>query len=388
MRHPLSHIFRLFHSLPLFACILVGSGLCAYAQPDPLIGLVIPPPGGEGYSGALQSGGNFADGAASLYYNPATLAELGRATETRLQTAYSFQSLLPEVDDSDLNQNFWAVSAELPSLDGFDIGVGFFRNEINEGRSPPTFFNDSETETYVPHETVYALGLGVRLGVPISVGGTVKFDDSHLGPAVDTLGLFHNQKSQSWAFDLGILASPVLCAPAKWNLPFGELSPSVGLVFQNLGPRAFFGLGDTSVPLPSQFNLSFGSDLQLFDFADLKIGEERDYSTWETYYVEPVVTYGYSLGILCYRFSQSLLTDPHGERREIFYANAFELNVLQLRRFLKRVRTQDFRTPSKNLIENIPARTNLRFTFGVRKIHADDDGIREGQTAYYFNFSL
>src|SRR5687768_17203722 len=82
-----------------------------------IVTLVMPPPGGEGYS-ILQSGGMFADGANATYYNPALLADLERQTGAQVHYSLSHQNLLPALGLSDLNNVYWGVAAVAPDPKG------------------------------------------------------------------------------------------------------------------------------------------------------------------------------------------------------------------------------------------------------------------------------
>ncbi len=97
-----------------------------------VVTLVMPPPGGEGYS-ALQAGESLPEGAASLYY-PALLAELQRSTGSQLFYTHSRQQLLPLINLADLYQDFWSVAGVVADPSGgTDMGVGFFRNKVSFG---------------------------------------------------------------------------------------------------------------------------------------------------------------------------------------------------------------------------------------------------------------
>ena len=65
---------------PIFrsaALTLLSAALASAQGGSAIITLIMPPPGGEGFS-MLQDGGPFANGAVAAYYNPALLADLTR----------------------------------------------------------------------------------------------------------------------------------------------------------------------------------------------------------------------------------------------------------------------------------------------------------------------
>ena len=144
-------------ALRLLGLLLAWSGVAAMAQGgSAIITLVMPPPGGAGYS-SLQSGAAFPDGAASLYYNPATLPEISRATGSQINFTHSDQYLLPVLGIQDLSQTFWAITGVIPDPTfGTDVGIGFFRNSVHFGQSENIDANNQQLGTFFnPNETVY-----------------------------------------------------------------------------------------------------------------------------------------------------------------------------------------------------------------------------------------
>jgi hypothetical protein len=367
------------------AAALLFAWACSWAQSSAIVSLILPPPGGDGYA-ALQAGGAFPTGAASMYYNPALLAELERSTGSQVHFSQSWQDILPVLNIKDLDQAFWGLALAAPDPRGFDVGVGFFRNRAHFGTLGP----DSDL---LPGESVQALGLGLRLGLPISVGGTAKFYHSRFRPGDEGY-------SYGWAFDLGLLVQPRIYPLGFWNLRSLELIPALGITQQNLGPDATYSSLERSDPLPTTLRHSLGITLRFADLVEFSAGEDlelenhwRADASWEANAVR-----GFSIHALGYRFSQSFLDDPTGGRSERHTAHAFEFNLAQVFRLTRRLQDLDFASPSKKLDRRHPIgtvsalglryRANPRLVFGTREIEARDFGIRQGQKALFWSLSL
>jgi hypothetical protein len=365
-----------------------------------VITLVMPPPGGDGYN-ALQTGGAFSTGAASLYYNPALLAELHRATGSQVHLAHSRQDLLPGLGLSDLNQNFTGLSFVLADgKNGFDMGVGFFRNHVNFGESLVSG-EDTAESSFKAGESVYGLGLGLRLGGPLSVGGTVKYYDSHLSPGARAIG---------FAFDLGILALQRVEPLVALDFRSLEVTPSMGYSWLNHGPDAWYVEPSQSDPIPRYERASMGLQIRLLDAVEIAWGKDWEKETHRRASREvPVVsTYGYTYSVLGYRYYEGKLDDPLGGRIEThaskpLYAlgevriHALEFNMLQVWRVWRRAKELDYRSSSEAMEAGYPFkmtrvlgvswRMNPQLTIGKRVIR-ESGSIREGQEALYWSVSL
>lgn len=383
--------------LPSSTLWLVGLAVAsAQAQGgSAVVTLVIPPPGGEGYS-ILQSGGMFADGATSTYYNPALLANLERHTGAQLHYSLSGQDLLPALNLSDLHHDFQGVAAVAPDPEaGTDLGVGFYRNHVDFGENEQTDADGNVVSRYQSTEDVYGLGLGIRLGLPVSLGLSAKYIDSRLakGPGVDgTL--------QSFAFDIGAVASPSWVAPAAWGLPSAELTPSFSLAVKNLGPDVFYVDPAQADPIPRTFFIGSGLRLQLMDLLEITTGyaEDREVTRRSDWSVDPVAVKGFSVALAFYRYSAGWLDDPAGKRDEKHVGHSVELDLRRLFRLLGRWHRNDFQSPSAAFdapypfvpvtFLGAPYRANPRLSFGTREIQSRDGGIRHGQEAFFITLSL
>jgi hypothetical protein len=390
---PGSRTLRFLGALLLAACgTAVAQGGAA------VITLVMPPPGGDGYS-ALQTGGAHPSGAAGLYYNPALLPELERATGSQLHFTSSAQNLLPALQEPDLRQEFWAAAAVLPLDRGLTAGVGFFRNHVSFG---PNFGEDSG---HMASEAVNALGAGLRLELPlpqnvlsflragISAGGSIKQYDSRLSRGDDG-------RAYGLAFDLGLFADTRI-------FPLGGVAVRSlaadffgGVAWQNLGPDVSYADPGQTDPLPEQRRTSLGLTVRFADAVEASLGRDWEHDTHRRAAADdPAVrTYGYSASILGYRKGKALLVDPSGGRREIHRSRSFEISLLQIHRLLQRVRLRDVTSASEKLDEGylfgttsvfgIPFRANPRFVIGERRIDGRDGGIRDGQKATYWSVAL
>ncbi len=358
-----------------------------------IITLVMPPPGGAGYS-SLQSGAAFPDGAASLYYNPATLPEISRATGSQIHFTHSDQNLLPVLGIQDLSQTFWAITGVIPDpAFGTDIGIGFFRNSVHFGQSENVDANNQRLGTFFnPNESVYGLGLGIRLGVPISLGGTIKFIDSHLreNSAYD---------AKSWAFDFGLLIDPKFQPFKPMGMSSIEFVPSLGMSCKNIGPRVFYMESEQSDPIPTTYVGAVGLTLHVADILEFETGRDMDHEiTSRTNMSDPGVTNsGFSVSILGYRYSTGWLEDPLGKRRERHISRCLDINALSLYRLGRRFLTGDFLGAREKLeggypfletkVLGVAFRANPHLTAGWRRIHSRD-GIREGQKSMFINIAL
>src|SRR5690606_6444213 len=103
---------------------------------------------------------------------------------------------------------------------GTDLGIGLFHNRVRFGRD---ILEDSTT--FLPTESVTGLSLGIRLGLPVSLGLGTKYYDSRLRPG-DALEP-EAGRSRGFALDLGLLVNPRFVAPAAWKLPYVEVMPAL-----------------------------------------------------------------------------------------------------------------------------------------------------------------
>lgn len=389
--------------------ILVPALFCAaaagaFAQGGgAIITLVMPPPAGDGYS-ALQSGGAVPAGAASVYYNPALLSGLQQATGSQIHFAHSEQALLPALDlPDDMRQDFTGVSFVIPGSRGFDFGVGLYRNRIDFGPNLAAS-GDSGAAPFGALETVHGLGFGLRLGLPVSVGGAVKYYDSDLGSFVDSSGGSRRADATGWAFDLGILALHRFEPLAFRNFRSLAVTPSAGLTWANLGADAWYVDPDESDPLPQTLRTSLGLRLELLDVLEFTAGADWEKETFSRtrfsdWGEEPTRTRGYSVSVLGFRYFEGTLRDRSGGRHETHQSIfAYEFNALQAYRVWNRARKGDVNGSSASMEEGYPFRqvrilgvsyrANPRFEIGRREIRSYDNGIRDGQEAWYFSLSI
>lgn len=376
------------------AAIFIAALATASAQGgSAIITLVMPPPGGDGFS-ALQSGAALSQGAASLYYNPALLADLERSTGSQFFFTRSQQDLLPPLKLPDLYQKFKAGAFVAPDPEsGTDMAVGFFHNRVNFGRNTGRDAQGNLVWKGDSYETVYGAGVAIRLGIPISVGATAKFYDSHLAD-----GFGDAEPGVGWAFDLGVLANPRL-EPAGAGLPAIAITPSIALVVKNLGPDVFYQEALEADPIPTTYTMAMAIKAEAFDAIELVGGSDVD-QEWvrRSYDWTPVRNTGFSGLFMVYRYSTGWLTDISGKRFEKHMSHAMEFNLLRLHRLYRRLVLGDFTSPShameggflfaKTRLLGVPIRANPRFTLGRREIESNDGGLRNGQEAVFIGFSL
>ncbi len=383
-------------------CCLVMLGAClAHAQGgSAIITLTMPPPGGEGYS-MLQDGGLFADGAVSAYYNPALLADLERNTGSQLHFANSHQDLLPVLRFDDITHQFTGLAGLLPDpVHGTDLGVGFFRNHVEFGENP-VLNREGEIVDYLDsRETVWGAAVGLRLGMPVSLGVAAKFFDSYLTDYFLSSGERKRARASGWAFDIGMLANPRLSPAASLGLPWMEFAPSLSVSLKNMGSDAFYVDAEQADPLPRKLDLGFGIQARFFDAVDFEAAttQQKEIHRRASWGLAPVYINGYSISILCVRFSEAWLKDDVGKRDERHEGWALELDMLRLHRIWRRLATRDFTSPPAALdkgypfawtkVLGIPFRANPRLIFGRRKIDGRDKGVREGQEAVFMSLSL
>jgi hypothetical protein len=383
------HILRLLLAAGIASASADGGGGSA------IITLVMPPPGGDGYA-ALQAGGALAQGATSIYYNPALMAEMYRSTGSQLFFSQSRQNLLPVLGLKDLNQEFRSVAAVAPDpVSGTDVAVGFFRNHVNFGASTRTDAEGNVIDRFDSWETIYGAGIAVRLGIPISVGATAKFIDSHLAYGFDGLQAYYG-----WAFDAGVLANPKISPAARLGLPDMVFTPSIGLAVRNIGPDIFYKEVYQADPIPTTYSTAYGFKGEFFDLLEFEVGADLDHEwTHRSENWDQVRSLGYSGLFWVVRYSEGWLDDPLGNRFEKHVAKALEFNLLRWTRLRNRFATGDFKSPSRSMergfpfrdatVGGIPFRANPRFEIGIREIHSRGNGVREGQESkYYLNLSL
>lgn len=349
----------------------------------------------------LQDGGLFANGATASYYNPALLADLERQTGSQLHFTRSHQDLLPDLRLGDLYQRFQGLAMVLPdSAAGADLGVGFFQNYVSFGRSEQIDLQGNVVNTYRPDETVWGAAIGVRLGLPVSVGGAAKYYESRLAQGVSSGGERLDGTARNWAFDLGVLANPRLSPAASLGLPWFQVTPSFAASLRNLGPDAFYFDVAQADPIPMTLAYGLGIQAEALDLAGIQaaVTEEKEVHRRLGWGGEPVRRYGYSASILCFQVSEGWLDDDPGKRDEYHSGRALELDMLRMFRLGRRLITRDFRSPpaalekgfpfSRIQVLGIPFRANPRLILGRREIELRDSGIRDGQKANFIAFSL
>jgi hypothetical protein len=359
-----------------------------------IITLVMPPPGGDGFA-ALQSGAALSQGAASLYYNPALLADLERSAGSQLFYTHSDQDLLPSLKFPDLYQKFQAGALVAPDPEaGTDMAFGLFRNEVNFGHDTYRDADGNIEWQGNSYETVYGAGVAVRLGIPISVGATAKFYESHL--ADDLNGA---EPGVGWAFDIGVLANPRFEPSAGAGFPAIAITPSFALVVKNLGPDVFYREAWQADPIPTTYTRALGIKAEAFDALEFECGSDLDqYVGRNAGDADLSVSTGFSGLFLVYRYGTGWLTDVPGRRLENHVSHAMEFNLLRLHRLYRRLVLADFTSPSRTMdagflyaktrILGVPFRANPRFTLGWREIESFDGGIRNGQDAIFLGLSL
>jgi hypothetical protein len=368
--------------IPAFVCLAVS----AFAQGGAaILTLDMPPPGGEGYS-SLQSGGAFPTGATSLYYNPALLAELERSTGSQFHTAYAHQDW-PSGFFPGLSQTFSAASVVLPSLKGFDLGIGFFRNQLDYGQ---VLTQDSLNPTYHALENVYGLGAALRLGLPVSVGGTLKYYDSRLGPG-------ESARATGWAYDLGISANPHFRPLASQGIASLEAKPAAGAAVQNMGREAWYSTPSQSDPLPRAVRGSLGLETDFADLAKASIGHEWQWSNYSAR-ADAIRTFGVGLSLAGFRYGWAWLEDPSGGSSQRYETYQYEFDGLQSYRLWQRVKRRDFVSASEGLETGYPFkklrflgssyRFNPRFVIGRRVFREDSQDLRTAQKAWFVSLAL
>lgn len=353
----------------------------------------MPPPGGDGYN-ALQTGGAFAEDASSLYYNPAAVAGLERSTGSRFHTTYSRQDLLPEINISDFYQDFFGAAVIFADRKhGFDVGIELFRNHINFGKSPiisDSNSNQPPSSFFNSSEAVYGLGAAIRLGTPISIGGTLKFYDSRLSPG--DVG-----RATGLAFDWGILVNPTIHPLLQYGVKSLDITPSIGLSWLNLGDSVHYGSSSYHDPLPKTLRAAIGAQIRFFELAEFSMGRDAEVPLFVNESVRsPTITYGYSLGFFGLRWSEGKLEDPLGDRFERHYGVAYEFNLLQWHRLAARMQSGDLHSSTGELDTAHPypgvrlfgalRPVNPRVVVGRRWI--EGNGLRDDQKAWYFSLSL
>jgi hypothetical protein len=375
------------------ALALIAAVPGAFAQGgSAVITLVMPPPGGEGYT-ALQSGASLPQGAASMYYNPALLSDLERSTGSQIFFTSSRQTLLPVLNLDDLTHEFQGFAAVAPDPEGgTDMAIGVFRNHVNFGENSGTD-ESGAVRRFNSSETVYGLGTAIRLGIPVSVGATAKYYESHLADGIGGV-----EPGIGWAFDLGLLVNPRILPPIA-DFAAASFTPSLGLAVKNLGPDVFYKEAWQSDPIPRTYTAALGMKLDAFDMLELEwersLDEERVRSDakWD-----PVRVTGVSGMFLIYRMSVGWLEDESGHRSETHVSQTLEFDMLRLHRMLRRISLTDYASAPramdagypfrKTRVWGIPFRANPRLAIGTRKIQSHDGGIRDGQRAFSLAFSL
>jgi hypothetical protein len=244
----------------------------------------------------------------------------------------------------------------------------------------------------------------MRLGLPISVGGAVKYYDSDFGRFVDTSGGSRDVRATGWAFDLGVLALHRFEPLAFQNFRSLAVTPSAGVTWANLGADAWYADPDEADPLPQTLRTSLGLRIDLLDVVELSIGKDWEketfsrtgFSRWDE---EPTRTEGYSVSVLGFRYFEGTLRDRSGGRRETHQSVfAYEFNALQVYRVWTRARKSDVTGSSESMEAGYPFRqlrvlgvtyrANPRFEIGRREIRSYDNGLRDGQKAWYWSLSL
>lgn len=373
--------------------LLLAGAVSALAQGgSAVITLVMPPPGSEGLS--VLGFGGFADGATSAYYNPALLADLERSTGSQLHFIAGSQALLPVLALPDLRQDFQGLAAVFPDHPGgTDLGVGWYRNSVAFGHND----NPATGLSILSDETVTALALGLRLGIPASLGASAKFYESRLSPD-DPASPGLDGTARGLAFDVGLLINPRLSPPRSWAVPYLELVPSLNLALRNLGPDAFYQDALDADPIPTTLAVGAGLGARLADYLEVGWAWSQEAETHRRAAPGVVDYRGYSVGSLFYRFSQGWLDDDGGKRRERHTAHALEADMLRAFRFLNRLRRGDFRSPSRAFDEGFAFapvrvlgndyRANPRVSLGRRRIDSRDRGIRQDQESWFIALSL
>gem|GEM_PF-6717383 len=284
----------------------------------------------------------------------------------------------------DLRQEFDAVSGVLTdSKEGFDLGFGLFRNRVNFGTNQQTDQNGQPTEAiFDSYETSYALGMGVRLGMPVSLGGTFKFYDSRLAQ-----GLGANGKSQGWAFDIGFLIDPDFHPLDPAGISSLEFKPSLGMLYQNIGPDNFYNEALQADPIPTTYRIGLCLTFSLADLLEIRASNdlEKEIPRWDFSADQQVVTTEYSLDFLGYRYAFGELSDPGGKRLEESFSNGINLNALRLWRIWHRIQTGDFKSAGESLEKGFPFPA---LSFGTRVIHSRDNGTRDQQKSFFLALSL
>lgn len=343
------------------AVVVLGAAAMAGAQGGKPLVLAMPPPGGDGH-GALQSGTALASGVAGAWYNPALLANLGKATGAYIHFASAVQDLSPGGE-----QNFSGAAVVYPGI-GTDLGIAVYRN-----------WTDAGDVVFPDEESVYGLAAGVGLGRIVNVGLAAKYYQSEIGMG----------EAKGWAFDVGLAASkrhrPVGGVPAF------EVTPSVGIALRNLGADVWYVDPEVSDPLPRAWSNGLGLKVDYADAVQITLAydlehEVHRHAEWSDPWQK---TYGYTASLLGFRYGQSWLRDPVGERFERHVMREFEFNFQRWMKVWERVASGDYRSASTESVARIPGtnlRANPRIVVGKREIASGD--VRAGLEGWYFSLSL
>jgi hypothetical protein len=329
------------------------------------------------------------------------LADLERQTGSQLHFTRSKQDLLPILRYNDLYHSYTGFAMALPSAGiGDDLGIGYFQSYVSFGRRAMTDANGEVIDSYVPNEVVHGLGAGLRLFGPLSVGVSAKYFESILARSRTSAGEEIDATVRSWAFDAGILLNPRITPAPGWSYPWMEMMPSFGFAIRNLGPDVFYVEADQADPIPTAADLSLGFQVRVADLLEGSVAAVREAEIHRraSFDEAEVMTLGYSVKALFFRFSEGHLDDTRGKRDERHRGYALELDMLNIFRFLQRLERWDWASPPSALEARFPFgrtrflgqpfRANPRFVFGRRWIDSRNRGIRDGQDAWFFGFSL
>lgn len=167
-----------------------------------------------------------ADGAESMFWNPAGLSHL--ESTARSEAALGYDALLETMYSGSVS-----YATPLPNRRGvFGAAFEYFSQDSIQGYDP----RGDRTSPFTPNDMAWAFGYGKTLG-SLRLGGAVKFIRSQVADA----------SGESFGLDFGIEAERVS--------DIGDGPVDVGLSIQNFGPP--IKLGSMSDPLP--FSVAAGA---------------------------------------------------------------------------------------------------------------------------------
>lgn len=261
--------------------------------------------------------------ASAIYYNPAALARLGRATIE----GNTFK-LLPELID-DARYSHLAGVYQFNSLNGLWLGVAYTRLGLGE----QTYTGEDSPEpigVFEPNDWALSLAAATRLGQQTRFGLGIKYIRSNF---------FYKQEesASSFAIDLGFLYDGFLPAvhysrqflkePLPWSKWAAKGLPpgfSLGVALVNIGPKIEYIEETQADPLPQ--NLRIGLVWNIIDSDVIGIAATGEFLKYLVKINEDGTTDGPLEALFTAWTDQSL----HDEFSEATYEGGFEVSFLRV----------------------------------------------------------